>query len=169
MFSYSFNYLAAQVLVALLPPSLWPVGSLFPDQGPNLIPCINHWTNWEVPVALFLKIEQFYNGGRELFLLLQLNSDNKKISTSIIWIYIRSQSSPKFTSKLEGVESMSRKKFWVSYIWCVCVHTESCPVTESCPTLYYFVDCTPPGSSVHGIFQARLLEWVADRVYQNIM
>ena len=45
---------------------------------------LNHWTTWEVPVALFLKIEQFYNGGRELFLLLQLNSDNKKISTSII-------------------------------------------------------------------------------------
>ena len=43
-----------QVLVALLPPSLWPVGSLFPDQGPNLIPCVNHWTTWEVPVALFL-------------------------------------------------------------------------------------------------------------------
>ena len=48
-----------QVLVALLPPSLWPVGSLFPDQGPNLIPCIrrqilNHWATWEAPVALFL-------------------------------------------------------------------------------------------------------------------
>ena len=34
-------------------------------------------------------------------------------------------------------------------------------VAQSCPTLCYSVDCSPPGSSVHGIFQARILEWVA--------
>ena len=34
-------------------------------------------------------------------------------------------------------------------------------VAQSCPTLYYPVDCSPPGSSVHGILQARILEWVA--------
>ena len=34
-------------------------------------------------------------------------------------------------------------------------------VAQSCPTLCYPVDCSPPGSSVHGIFQARILEWVA--------
>ena len=34
-------------------------------------------------------------------------------------------------------------------------------VTQSCPTLCDPVDCSLPGSSVHGIFQARVLEWVA--------
>ena len=34
-------------------------------------------------------------------------------------------------------------------------------VTQSCPTLCDPMDCSPPGSSVHGILQARLLEWVA--------
>ena len=34
-------------------------------------------------------------------------------------------------------------------------------VAQSCWTLCYLVDCSPPGSSVHGIFQARILEWVA--------
>ena len=34
-------------------------------------------------------------------------------------------------------------------------------VSQSCPTLSDPVDCSPPGSSVHGIFQARVLEWVA--------
>ena len=34
-------------------------------------------------------------------------------------------------------------------------------VTKSCPTLSDPMDCSPPGSSVHGIFQARVLEWVA--------
>ena len=32
---------------------------------------------------------------------------------------------------------------------------------QSCPTLCDPMDCSPPGSSVHGIFQARMLEWVA--------
>ena len=34
-------------------------------------------------------------------------------------------------------------------------------VAQLCPTLCNPVDCSPPGSSVHGIFQARVLEWVA--------
>ena len=34
-------------------------------------------------------------------------------------------------------------------------------VTQSCPTLCDPKDCRPPGSSVHGILQARILEWVA--------
>ena len=34
-------------------------------------------------------------------------------------------------------------------------------VTHSCPTLCNPVDCSLPGSSVHGILQARILEWVA--------
>ena len=32
---------------------------------------------------------------------------------------------------------------------------------RSCPTLCDPMDCSPPGSSVHGIFQARTLEWFA--------
>ena len=34
-------------------------------------------------------------------------------------------------------------------------------VAQLCPTLWDPVDCSPPGSSVHGILQARILEWVA--------
>ena len=34
-------------------------------------------------------------------------------------------------------------------------------VTQSCLTLCDPVDCSPPGSSVHRILQARVLEWVA--------
>ena len=32
---------------------------------------------------------------------------------------------------------------------------------QSCPTPFSPMDCSPPGSSVHGILQARILEWVA--------
>ena len=34
-------------------------------------------------------------------------------------------------------------------------------VAQSCSTLCDPVDCSPPGSSIHGILQARILEWVA--------
>ena len=34
-------------------------------------------------------------------------------------------------------------------------------VTQSCPTLSDPMDCSLPGSSIHGIFQARILEWGA--------
>ena len=34
-------------------------------------------------------------------------------------------------------------------------------VSQSCPTLSDPMDCSLPGSSVHGIFQASVLEWIA--------
>ena len=40
----------------------------------------------------------------------------------------------------------------------VCVHAKS---LQLCPTLCDPMDCSPPGSSVHEIFQARILEQVA--------
>ena len=43
---------------------------------------------------------------------------------------------------------------------CMKVKSES-EFTQSCLTLRYPMDCSPPGSSVHGIFQARVLEWGA--------
>ena len=40
------------------------------------------------------------------------------------------------------------------------VESES-EVAQLCPTLCDPMDCSPPGSSVHGILQARVLEWGA--------
>ena len=34
-------------------------------------------------------------------------------------------------------------------------------VDQSCPALSDPMDCSPPGSSIHGVFQARVLEWGA--------
>ena len=44
----------------------------------------------------------------------------------------------------------------IIYICCYCC----CSVTKSCPTFCDPMDCSPPGSSVHGILQARILKWV---------
>ena len=43
---------------------------------------------------------------------------------------------------------------------CMKVKSES-EVAQSCPTLCNSMDCSLPGSSIDGIFQARVLEWVA--------
>ena len=43
---------------------------------------------------------------------------------------------------------------------CMKMKSES-EVTQSCPTLWDPMDCSLPDSSVHGIFQARVLEWIA--------
>ena len=43
-----------------------------------------------------------------------------------------------------------------------------CLITQSCPTVCDPLDCSPQGSSVHGILQARILEWVAIFLLQGI-
>ena len=49
-------------------------------------------------------------------------------------------------------ENTGRTLFW---------HKLLCAkLLQSCPTLYHPMDCSPPGSSVRGILQARIPEWV---------
>ena len=42
-------------------------------------------------------------------------------------------------------------------------------VTQSCPTLRYPMDCSLPGSSIQGIFHARVLEWGAIAFSQKML
>ena len=44
----------------------------------------------------------------------------------------------------------------------------ACMLTQSCPTLCNSMNYSLPGSSVHGIFQARILEWVAIPSPENL-
>ena len=46
-------------------------------------------------------------------------------------------------------------------------HESESEVAQSCPTLCNPVYCSPPGSSVHGILQVRILEWAANTSRQN--
>ena len=45
--------------------------------------------------------------------------------------------------------------------WDGCFAAAAAKSFQSCPTLRGPMDCSPPGSSVHGILQARVLEWIA--------
>ena len=42
-------------------------------------------------------------------------------------------------------------------------------VSQSCPILCYAMGYNPPGSSVHGILPARILEWVCHSLLQGII
>ena len=58
-----------------------------------------------------------------------------------------------------GTQKKKTKKTYICISVCVC----ACPHAQllSCIQLCDPMDCSPPGSSVHGISQARILEWVA--------
>ena len=62
-------------------------------------------------------------------------------------------------SSVTGLESLHVLNFImpVSFRSAYCY----CLVTKSCSTLWDPMDCSPPSSSIHGISQARLLEWVS--------
>ena len=47
---------------------------------------------------------------------------------------------------------------WSNQIWCMHLWSES---LQLCPILCHSVDCSPPGSSVFGILQARIVAWVS--------
>ena len=55
----------------------------------------------------------------------------------------------------------SRQEHWSGLPFPSPMHENESEVAQLCPTLSDPMDCSPPGSSVHGIFEARILEVVA--------
>ena len=78
---------------------------------------------------------------------------------SVIWTRSRN-GSEKWWWLIVAIKVESLKKYIFMLKCCYCAKGKK-KVTQSCPTLWVSMDCSPPGSSVHGTFQARLLEWVA--------
>ena len=59
----------------------------------------------------------------------------------------------------------SRQEHWSGLPFPSPMHESESEVTQLCPTLRDPMDYSPPGSFVHGIFQARVLEWTAIAFY----
>ena len=74
-------------------------------------------------------------------------------SLSRVWLFATT-----WTAAYQAPPSMgfSRQEYWSG------VPLPSPEVAQSCSTLCNPMDCSLPGSTVHGIFQARILEWVAN-------
>ena len=47
------------------------------------------------------------------------------------------------------------------FLVCIILKPAAAKSLQSCPTLCDPMDCSPPGSSIHGVFQAKVLEWGA--------
>ena len=70
-----------------------------------------------------------------------------------------------WTEKTTGVllrtmgymQETTNNPLFLEKMGCMCM----CSVAQWCPTLCDPMDCSPPGSSVHGVFLARIFEWVA--------
>ena len=71
-------------------------------------------------------------------------------------IYMEPQKTPNSQSNLEKDKQNSGFE-----LYCKPITISMCLCAQSCLTLFNPMECSPAGSSVHGIFQARKLEWVA--------
>ena len=82
------------------------------------------------------------------------------------WVTELPEWSSGFPYFLQFKSEFCNNEFMIIYMCvCVCFYVLASAATakslQSCPTLCDTIDCSPPGSSVPGILQARILEWVA--------
>ena len=84
-----------------------------------------------------------------------MNNKTKIKTRVLLWSWQYSDIKAKETIRKKTVRQ--HKYINISHLMQVC----ACSVTELCLTLCEPMDCSPPGSSLPGIFQARILEWVA--------
>ena len=129
------------------------------QRSPSHILCHNTW------LIFFMALTSLYNYGTLCHLLLG-PLEGKRVCP---FLGVSKSTWPLVCTQQITVESMSTyqsqvlentspdQENWTfskqSLEWSTC--------TQSCPALCNPVDCGPPGSSVHGIFQVRILEWVA--------
>ena len=63
------------------------------------------------------------------------------------------------SDKRSYYDTNSKKKRYIRSVYAY-------SVTQLCPALCNPMDCSPPVSTVHGILQARILEWVANSYFR---
>ena len=85
-----------------------------------------------------------------------------------LWAYILALSVIKCMSLSNFLNCLTNISLSVKYEWSlqvIIVRKSKLKVkvwvVQSCPTLCDLMDCSPPGPSVHRIFQTRILEWVS--------
>ena len=80
----------------------------------------------------------------------------QKIGLKIYWTWSR----PSEQDPVSPTVSLSHQEAFISLL-SLSIRRQFSSITWLCPTLCDPMDCSPPGSFVHGLLQARILEWVA--------
>ena len=70
--------------------------------------------------------------------------------------YIQDLNEENYKTMMSEIQVKIKTRYLYTTILCVCAKS-----LQSCLTLCDPMDCNPPCSSVHGILQARILEWAA--------
>ena len=103
-----------------------------------------------------------------LLLLYQMKQSLKKIHKLLLLLLLSRFSRVRLcvTSQMAAHQAppslgFSRQEHWSGLPFPSPMHESESEIAQSCPTLRDPMDCSLPGSSVHGIFQARVLEWGA--------
>ena len=102
---------------------------------------LNSSTSWPVIVGLLMIF---------FFTVVLTITNTQTINISMMW-FLKSLD---HHLKLQAILSIC---FFTCVSVCVCVCV--CSITRLFPVLCISIDCSPPGSSVRGIFQAGILEW----------
>ena len=129
------------------------------NYGLHVFEWCNFWAFPKLPQsnALFLcyKMYPIYRhvSFRRMLLLLLSRFSHVRLSATPLTAAHQALRSLGFSSKNTGLGCHF-------LLQCMKVKSES-EAAQSCPTLRDSMDCSLPGSSVHGIFQAKVLEWVA--------
>ena len=111
-----------------------------------------HWATREAPMGLMLLYKR--NPIKFHFIMW-------RCSEKMAIFHPRSRSSPSSKSAdTLAVDFLASRNVRNKFLLCNSVMKWS-EVSQSCPTLCNPMDCSLPGSPTHGIFQARVLKWVA--------
>ena len=120
---------------------------IFPTQKSNL--CLRRWTvyHWITREAMFT----------HTCALIHQRLEKEKGNKCFSFFYLPIVQLSLLPIHPCGQEEMVAANRLLHILW----GPNCCSVAKSCPTLCDSIDCSPPGSSVHGILQSRIVEWVA--------
>ena len=119
-------------------------------------------TKWLFDSGFNIKTKQTISKGSRVFQSYQMSKYiiEKALSSKEVWVTPLEKNKVKQRhSELYSIvgNNLCGKRIWkrIDMCWFVCVHA------QSCLTLCDTMDCSLPGSSVHGVSQARIPVWVA--------
>ena len=134
----------------MLPPLL-PLSAM-DEQCHRVGTWVNWWMSRRAQSSLDLWLPTFWICPLSNMMLLLLSRFSR------VWLCATPLTAAHQTSLSLG---FSRQEHWSGLPFPSPMHESESEVAQSCPTLSDPMDCSLPGSSVHGIFQVRVLEWGA--------